>query len=124
MGSTDKNKDLEPTSEPKGDSLTPGEIDEPKAAAGNAFDQIATINSMLQLFLQVGNLAIPLFSGLLQSLRSKVNADGEIEYTVVLKTGQERLNAAEQDFRGSLDLVNAELAKLGKEPLVVPPVRG
>lgn len=89
--------------------------------AGTAFDSIDTINGILQLILQVGNLALPLFNGLLKDLKSRVQADGTIEYTLVLETGAEHLTQAEGNFRSSLDAINSELVRMGKAPLAVPP---
>jgi len=72
---------------------------------------LASINQDVTLGLNLANAVIPMITGIIKDIQSKTNADGTMEYTVVLSTGQDNLTQAAANFQSSLDSINEQLTE-------------
>lgn len=81
---------------------------------------LTAVNASVSLGLTVGNIVVPLVTGLIKEFRTAV-VDGEVEYTAVLKSGKEVLEEAKSGAKADLVAINEELVRLGLPPLAIPP---
>lgn len=72
---------------------------------------LANINQDVTLGLNLANTVIPMITGIIKDIQSKANADGTMEYTLVISTGQDNLAKAAANFQSSLDDINAQLTE-------------
>ncbi len=79
---------------------------------------LASTNQLLSIGMTGVSIAVPLIkAAVLEFKHLKDNADGTVEYAIVLKSGYDDLNRDAADFQDALDLVNSELERLGQPPL-------
>jgi hypothetical protein len=83
------------------------------ATAGSILTALTDVNGELTLAIQIAGVVIPLVVGLVQKIKSELSGTQTIEYTVVLKMGQDQLDKIIQGTGGDLAEINAELTRLG-----------
>jgi hypothetical protein len=73
------------------------------------------------LALNVSGQLSPLVSGAIQVITAVTNKEtGEVEYTVVIKSGKQELDTAGQQFRDTLAKINVERNVAGLPALDIP----
>lgn len=88
--------------------------------AGNFLSTLEKVNGELVLAVQVAGLLKPIIVGVVKQIKQAVSPTQEIEYTVVLTTGQDKLDKIIDLTDVDLDEINAELTRLGHPPLQKP----
>lgn len=88
--------------------------------AGKFLSALSLVNGELVLAVQVAGLLKPIIVGVVKQIKQAVSPTQEIEYTVVLTTGQDKLDAIIDLTGNDLDEINAELVRLGHPPLQKP----
>lgn len=88
--------------------------------AGKFLSALSLVNGELVLAVQVAGLLKPIIVGVVKQIKQAVSPTQEIEYTVVLSTGQDKLDKIIDLIDTDLDEINAELVRLGHPPLQKP----
>lgn len=88
--------------------------------AGKFLSALSLVNGELVLAVQVAGLLKPIIVGVVKQIKSAIPPAQEIEYTVVLSMGQDKLDKIIDLTDNDLDEINAELVRLGHSPLPKP----
>lgn len=80
----------------------------------------AAILGDITLALNVAGQLTPLINGIMTGITKITNAQGEVEYTVLIKSGQESLDQSANNFKSALDKINEERARQNLPALDVP----
>ena len=93
----------------------------PTTTAGGILASLADANGYVALAIQVAGTVIPLGKWLVSEIKSIAGGNVTITYQAVLAADDTELDGIRTMAQADLDAVNAELVRLGKPPLAVPP---
>lgn len=82
----------------------------------NNMNSLVVAEQAVALAINLGTQLMPIIQGIIKDVQSRMN-NGQLEYTVVISTGQASLDDADKIFNDVLDKINAERAKAGLEPI-------
>jgi hypothetical protein len=86
----------------------------------NFLDILGEVGQGVSVAIPIAGVLIPVITGVVKFIKSKINAQGDVEYTVIVTTGQAELKQSRVDFTDALDAINAERVRQGLEPFEVP----
>ena len=81
---------------------------------------LTNLNGEIQLALLIGDKLVPIIVGAVKDIKSFLNETQEIEYTVVITTGQQNNQSTIDSATTALNEINAERTKAGLPPLPIP----
>jgi hypothetical protein len=90
------------------------------AQAGAILGGLQKANGILALATVAEGLIVPFIQGIIKEVQTKTAADGTVEYTIVLATGQEELNKIKAQALGDLTNINDILVAAGQPPIEIP----
>lgn len=87
------------------------------STAENILNGVKAVSGVLSIAIPAAGAVVPLITGIVALIRKRKNSQGDVEYTVVLKLGQDELDKVIQVSTDDLSAINAQLAVLGKPPI-------
>jgi hypothetical protein len=92
-----------------------------KSNVNTAISILASANGWITLGLTVGNLVVPLITGLITRIQ-QIGQGGEVVgYEIVIKADLAELDAVDKLAGDDLAAINAEFTRLGLPTVPVPP---
>lgn len=85
----------------------------------NVLAALSSANQYVTLAIELGGEIVPLAKGLVKEIRS-IGEKKETTYQILLQTDGAELDAVHQLAEDDLAAINAELAKMGKDPIPRP----
>lgn len=83
-------------------------------------DTLGKIGRKVSVGVNIAGVVAPLISGVVVAIRKIIRNDGVVEYHLVIEQGGENIDQSEADARATLEMINAERAKAGLDPLPIP----
>ena len=83
-------------------------------------DKMKKFSGGVSLVLNVAGTLVPVFNGILASIRAIRRDDGVVEYHIVIESGQANIESTRDDAEETLRAINEERARDGLDPLEIP----
>lgn len=80
-------------------------------------------SAVITLALEIGGELVPIFKGAINEIKQIAAGQDSVSYSVLIQGDQADLATVDSVAAADLVAINAELTRLGKPPLPVPPAK-